>query len=108
MARKEFLKRNEAFLCLRCGENNPPAAASTRNHCFACLFSLHVDEATPGDRKSACGGLMEAIMLDQRGKKGFMILHRCVKCDKEMWNRCAEDDEVVKFQSVQWSKPTNV
>ena len=97
MSRKDFLKHNEAFMCLHCGTANSPAAKSERNHCRACLFSRHVDGETPGDRKSGCHALMEPVSLDQRSKKGFMVLHRCVKCGKEMWNRAAEDDELVEL-----------
>lgn len=94
MSRKEFRKHNEAFICQNCREENPPAAKSERNHCRACLCSLHVDEETPGDRKSRCEGLMDAAGFDYVAKKGFMILHRCRVCRKEMWNRAAEDDNL--------------
>lgn len=97
MGRKDFKKHNEGFICLKCGQANEKAAKSERNHCFSCLYSLHVDEETPGDRDSACRGLMEPVMLDKRGKKGFMILHRCVKCRKEIWNRTAAEDELLKI-----------
>ena len=92
MARKDFVKHNDPFTCKKCGAVNPPAAASERNHCRMCLSSLHLDKETPGDRVSPCGALMEPLMLDKRGKKGFMILNRCVNCGKEMWNRAADDD----------------
>ncbi len=99
MPRKDFKKHNEGFACLKCGVKNTPAKKSERNHCFSCLFSLHVDEVTPGDRKSLCKNLMEPVSLDYRGNKGFMVLHRCVQCGKEIWNRAAEDDEVADFHS---------
>lgn len=99
MARKDFTKRNEGFKCLKCDETNPPAVKSSRNHCRRCLFSLHVDLETPGDRGSDCCGLMEPIGLDYKGKKGFMIVHRCVECGKEMKNKAAEDDDLAKFQN---------
>ncbi|MBI2638790.1 RNHCP domain-containing protein [Candidatus Peregrinibacteria bacterium] len=92
MSRKDFRKHNDGFLCAKCGAKNAPALKSERNHCFSCLFSLHVDEDTPGDRKSMCGGLMEPFSLDHKGKKGFMIRHRCIECGKEILNRAAEDD----------------
>lgn len=99
MARKDFMKRNESFTCKNCRAHNAPAKKSERNHCSACLFSLHMDLETPGDRKSACRGLMEPVALDYRGSKGFMILHRCMKCRKEMWNRTMEDDELINVMS---------
>lgn len=94
MPRKDFIKHNKPFVCLHCSARNPKAIKSERNHCRQCLYSLHVDEETPGDRRSLCNGLMEPIGSDYRGAKGFMILHRCVKCRKKMWNRTAEDDEM--------------
>lgn len=96
MGRKDFKKHNEAFKCQKCGKENPPAKKSERNHCFACLHSLHVDKETPGDRLSECHGLMEPISLDYKGKKGFMIRHKCVKCGKEILNKAAEDDDLTK------------
>lgn len=97
MGRKDFKKRNEGFICLKCGKTNKPLVKGERNHCKKCLFSLHVDEETPGDRKSTCFSLMEPVGLDYKGKKGFMIVHRCVECGKEMLNKKAEDDEIDKI-----------
>lgn len=94
MSRKDFRKHNAAFVCAKCGIKNESASKSERNHCFSCLFSLHVDEDTPGDRKSSCHGLMEPAGLDYKGSKGFMIRHRCAKCGKEILNRAAENDKL--------------
>lgn len=101
MARKDFMKRNGGFTCLKCGVENAPGEKRERNHCFSCLWSLHVDYETPGDRQSDCRSLMEPAGLAYRGNKGFMILHRCGKCRKEMWNRAAEDDEMEKTHVLQ-------
>ena len=86
------IKLNPGFICQNCGFNTPPAQQTCRNHCMKCLYSLHVDAAIPGDRASDCLGLMEAIQIDQNGKKGFMIIHRCLKCGKKIPNKAAEDD----------------
>jgi len=83
---------NEGFVCINCGEKNPPHKSSCRNHCRKCLFSLHVDKESPGDRESMCEGVMEPIYSYQTGKKGWMISHKCQKCGKEMANKVAEDD----------------
>lgn len=101
MPRKDFIRRNGDFLCLKCGAKNPKAKQSERNHCFSCLHSLHVDLITPGDRKSDCHGLMEPVCLDYKGGKGFMIKHRCVKCGKEILNKTAPDDSVLKLAEIQ-------
>lgn len=61
-----------------------------RNHCPFCLYSLHVDER-PGDRRSFCQGLMEPIALDYRSSKGYLIVHRCMRCGFVRPNRAAED-----------------
>lgn len=87
-----FVVINESFICLNCGEINPKLKGSCRNHCRKCLYSLHVDENSPGDRKSACFGLMEPVSIDHSGKKGWIVLHKCQKCGKMMKNKEAPDD----------------
>lgn len=81
-----------------------------RNHCPHCLWSRHIDEKTPGDRQSKCGGLMEPVGLsfkdegtDKYGKKiqgEIMIIHRCQNCNKETKNRIAGDDDPDKVFSL--------
>lgn len=73
-----------------------------RNHCPYCLWSKHVDQKLPGDRKSPCQGGMEPLgltfkqeRLDKWGKPRegeLMIVHRCVRCGKISINRIAADD----------------
>ena len=91
--RKKFIVRNEPFVCGNCGYENPPLRAGCRNHCRKCLYSLHVDLETPGDRESECGGLMKPVGLDYSGKKGYVIVHQCEKCGKKIKNKAAEDDD---------------
>lgn len=95
--RKNFIWRNESFVCQKCGEENPVAKGTARNHCRKCLYSLHVDEKIPGDRMSACGGLMEPFDIDYQGGKGYQIIHRCTKCEKKMKNILTEDDDLHEF-----------
>lgn len=95
MGRKDFKKHNDFFSCVKCGTHNPSLQGGERNHCRKCLFSLHVDFDTPGDRNSDCNGLMEPVGLDHKGGKGFMIKHKCVECGKKILNRAAEDDELL-------------
>ena len=54
---------SEVFTCKNCGRVVVPEGAGSthRNHCPNCLCSLHVDEE-PGDRASACGGLLRAAV----------------------------------------------
>lgn len=94
MTRKDFKKHNEGFMCLQCGKLNPAAKTGERNHCCACLYSLHIDKETPGDRASECNGLMEPFGVDFKGAKGFIIIHRCIKCRAQARNRILEDDNM--------------
>jgi hypothetical protein len=93
MMRKNFIVRNEEFSCLKCGHVNPPLEGSCRNHCQKCLHSLHVDDVVPGDRESSCHGLMMPISLDYSGKKGYSVVHECMKCGCQMHNKVADDDD---------------
>lgn len=91
-----FVPRQEPFVCENCGTAvDPLPRGSYRNHCPACLWSKHVDHVGPGDRASGCGGLMEAMALDQRSGRGWMVHHQCVRCGKTIVNVCAPDDDVV-------------
>ena len=99
---KNFIVINEEFTCQNCGEHNPKHKNSCRNHCRKCLYSLHVDENIPGDRKSTCVALMKPIEIDKSGKKGWIILHTCTKCAKTIPNKIAEDDnfdEIIKLST---------
>jgi len=94
-----FIAREEQFTCEHCSADvTPLQRGSYRNHCPVCLWSKHVDAEGPGDRASACGGLMQPIGIDQDGKKGFIILHQCAKCGKEGRNKAAPDDDLASFQ----------
>jgi DNA-directed RNA polymerase subunit RPC12/RpoP len=93
-----FIARQEPFVCEHCGATvEPLQRGSYRNHCPHCLYSKHVDEEGPGDRVSLCGGLMEPIGLDSVSGKGWLVIHRCVKCGKEIRNKAAPDDALSKF-----------
>ena len=89
MSRSE---ENTGFVCAHCRRHvKPLTSGSYRNHCPFCLFSRHVD-VVPGDRRSGCGGLMEPVGL-RRSKKGFQVIHRCLRCRVERLNRIAENTE---------------
>ncbi len=83
---------NEEFNCGNCGKHNEKAQKTCRNHCKFCLFSMHVDQKTPGDRLSDCKSLMEPIGIETDRKKTYIILHRCLKCQKIIRNKAAVDD----------------
>ncbi len=94
MTVKRFTVRgtNVGFVCVHCGcEVLPLANGSVRNHCPACLWSLHVD-VDPGDRASDCGGDLEPVGAEHAPKKGWVIVSRCRTCGAERRNRAALDD----------------
>ena len=94
-----FIARQEPFVCEHCGARVEPLEKSYRNHCPHCLHSKHVDGQGPGDRSSLCQGLMEPVSLDYQAKKGWMIVHRCLKCGKQIPNTAAPDDEIEAFSA---------
>ena len=90
-----FIARQERFTCEHCGaEVEPLKNGSYRNHCPHCLYSKHVDNEGPGDRASDCGGMMEPVGLTHRSGKGWMVVHRCLQCKKELPNTAAPDDNL--------------
>ena len=93
-ARRHRPSRQEEFRCRRCGMfvGALPYGGSHRNHCPFCLYSRHVDGKTPGDRASTCGGLMAPIGAFTRPKGEHVIVHRCLSCGFERYNRIAADD----------------
>lgn len=101
--RKNFIYRNEEFICDNCSEQNPVIRPEIRNHCRKCLCSKHVDEDVPGDRQSDCLGLMTPKRAYYHKKKGYMIEVECEKCGKQSVNRMASDDDaelVGRFTAV--------
>lgn len=104
--RKNFIAKNEEFICKSCGTQNPPlTGGGYRNHCKNCLFSLHVDLDIPGDRLSQCQGKMPPVKAEQTGKKGWIIYHKCEKCGKILPNMIADDDNFDKI--IELTKKTN-
>ncbi|MBI3979050.1 MAG: RNHCP domain-containing protein [Chloroflexi bacterium] len=70
-----------------------PTGGRHRNHCPYCLYSRHVDGKTPGDRAGECGGLMAPIGVFTRPKGEHVVVHRCLTCGFERYNRIAADDD---------------
>jgi DNA-directed RNA polymerase subunit M/transcription elongation factor TFIIS len=93
-----FIPREEPFVCEHCGTATAPLGEGTyRDHCPKCLYSKHVDRDGPGDRLSACKGLLRPTEIDADGKKGFMVVYECEKCGKTSRNRAANDDDIISF-----------
>jgi hypothetical protein len=90
MSGARFQRTVEDFECENC--HRRVAGDGYTNHCPACLFSKHVDVA-PGDRLAACSGLMRPLAV-LGGRKGYVIVHRCERCDLVRRNRSAPGDDV--------------
>lgn len=86
-------RRNDPFVCLFCGEHNPPAEKTCRDHCRACLSSLHVD-VLPGDRAASCQGRYIPVGVRPHPKKGMEIAYICEGCGQHHTNKAAEDDDM--------------
>jgi hypothetical protein len=99
--RKERERRragiSEPFKCRNCRAfiGMPPTGGQQRNHCPMCLYSLHVDEKTPGDRASDCRSLMEPIGVFYRRNMEQVLVHRCLGCGFTRYNRIAADDNPI-------------
>lgn len=87
-----FVVKNTAFDCFFCGEKNPPAKRTCRNHCRKCLSAVHLDKNFPGDRTSDCHGEMKIENIFPHPKHDFVLEHKCTKCGKIIKNKCSDDD----------------
>lgn len=90
--RKNFIPRNDGFVCEACGRNVPPAPGTFRNHCPACLTSKHVDDTLPGDRRSTCFGSMPTIAYEGTDSNRLDLIQQCNICGQVRRNRTAPDD----------------
>jgi len=92
---------DQSFICAHCGRTVRPAKCGTsnRNHCPHCLHSRHVD-LRPGDRRSACRGIMTPIAVWVRGDGEWSILHRCERCGFIRANRIAGDDNEASLLAI--------
>lgn len=97
---KKTIKINEEFNCEYCRQFNRKADKTCRNHCFDCLYSKHVDDNFPGDRKSKCQGLMQPLAIDYKNKKGLQIVHECLLCLKRMLNKTLPDDNIETITKI--------
>lgn len=100
--------REHGFGCDHCHEwapINEEMGTHNRNHCPHCLWSKHLDDTTPGDRKSDCKQGMRPIALTFKGESAdkyatapeqqlgeLMLVHECVRGDQIRINRIAADD----------------
>ena len=90
--RSNPVHRDEPFACGHCGIAVPPHGRTARDHCPACLRSLHVD-VVPGDRAADCGGLMDPVGMVLEG--GTPVLtHRCRRCAAQRRVRAVLDGDL--------------
>ncbi len=71
-----------------------------RNHCPYCLHSRHVDGRTPGDRASDCGSRMAPVGVFARPNGEQVLVHRCLGCGFERYNRVAADDDAAAIMRL--------
>ena len=88
---------SEPFKCRNCRAfiGAPPSGGQQRNHCPMCLYSLHVDDKTPGDRRSSCRSLMQPVGVFYRRNLEQVVVHRCLGCGFVRYNRIAADDNPI-------------
>lgn len=93
---------SEPFKCRNCRAfiGEPPSGGRQRNHCPMCLYSLHVDLKTPGDRASDCRSLMEPIGTFYRPSLEQVVVHRCLGCGAIRYNRVAADDNPILLEEL--------
>jgi DNA-directed RNA polymerase subunit RPC12/RpoP len=91
-----------SFQCYHCNVEVSLDAPGTshRNHCPRCLWSRHLDQNTPGDRKSGCPGGMEPIAVTVRGEHRWVLIHRCTHCGRLRLNRTAADDNMLALMQI--------
>ena len=96
-----FITKNDGFVCAFCGEPNPPARATCRDHCRTCLLGKHVDKDSPGDRAATCHGTMRpTAVLPGTKKTDYVLLYHCDSCGLQRKNRAAPDDDFEAIVAV--------
>ena len=96
---KTFVKNDSGFVCVNCGVAVPPLGITSRDHCNACLFGLHVD-INPGDRANLCRGILEPVGVSVSAKKGYVICYCCQSCGAHVSNKSATDDNFEAILAV--------
>ena len=94
-----FIKNDNEFICKNCGRKVEKLGYTSRDHCNFCLYSLHVD-IMPGDRLNKCRGILKPVNVIETAKKGKVIIYKCQKCDLEVRNIVANDDNEDEIYNV--------
>lgn len=90
--RRNPIHRDEAFVCVWCGESVEPGGVPVRDHCPRCLRSRHVD-VVPGDRSNSCRGVLHPTRFELR-EGGTQIHYICSLCSGEHRVRAHPDDRL--------------
>ena len=99
-----FKRTIENFICEKCGLD--VEGSGYTNHCPECLWSKHVD-IFPGDRAGECGGMMEPVRIEKKGKE-YTIIHKCTKCGIEKPNRAVKEDNFQMIIQVSSENSKNI
>lgn len=93
--RSRGCRGEKPFRCTHCKAmvGPIPYGGKHRNHCPYCLYSRHVDGRVPGDRASTCDGGMAPMGAFLRRNGEHVVVHRCLTCRFERYNRIAADDD---------------
>ncbi len=116
---RRFEEHAHGFGCSHCSlwiPLNETMGTHNRNHCPSCLWSRHMDDRTPGDRKSECRANMKPIALTFKGESRdkyaemsgssanrlgeLMLVHECVMDDQIRINRIAADDNPSALMAI--------
>jgi Zn finger protein HypA/HybF involved in hydrogenase expression len=102
LAKYVFRSMKNEIRCAHCDRSFSLRAPGTkqRNHCPYCLWSKHLDDRLPGDRRARCHGPMEPIAVSLRPDGEWLILHRCKDCHTIHANRIAGDDNAVRLLAI--------
>jgi len=96
---------NEDFRCQHChqpvgGANPDEIGTRNRDHCPACLWSVHVGAESEKDRQSDCRAGMQPAGLTTKGRGELAIVEVCTSCDTVRTNRVAGDDDTFALEKV--------
>lgn len=91
MNNAKFTMIDENFKCTVCGAEVFALGYTARDHCNACLCSIHVDN-NPGDRANHCHGVLKPVAIEPSKKDEQKIVYMCETCGAIKRNKKAKDD----------------
>ncbi|MEU9928528.1 RNHCP domain-containing protein [Streptomyces anulatus] len=84
---------HSAFSCAWCGRTASVVAddGAQRHHCPSCLQFRHVPDPADGG-SGDCRGRMSPIAVGVPRTGGWMVIHRCARCDRLTSSPTRADD----------------